>query len=173
MQHPNIRRLHILCLSDGEDSASDNQAITAAQHLLRFNVVLDSVMIAYRNGELKALSVLSGMLLLEGELKMPRKSYWRKLDSIWFASALSCVAGGHAFAPETYSDAVRIFEMETLIDLGARAEPERLFPFTAVKTSTVARSEHRTLSTCPCPSLYCSATTLELSLACFLQSRSG
>ncbi len=145
MQHPNIQRLHILCLSDGEDSASDNQAATAAQHLLRFNVVLDSVMIGYRNGELKALSVLSGWCCTFSiALSLPdqplRVSSSPTPTTTRVHPHLYSVAGGHAFAPETYHDAVKIFETEPLIDLGARVEPEWPFPLAAVKSSIVTRS---------------------------------
>lgn len=58
--HSSVKRLHIICLSDGEDSASENPAAIAAKFLVRYNIVMDSVMLGYKNRELKALCALSG-----------------------------------------------------------------------------------------------------------------
>jgi hypothetical protein len=60
VQYPSIERLHVICLSDGEDSASENAADVAAKFLVRHRVVMDSVMLGFRNRELKALCALSG-----------------------------------------------------------------------------------------------------------------
>ena len=60
LQYTSVKKLHIICLSDGEDSASENPAAIAAKFLVRHGVVMDSVMLGHRSRELKAMCALSG-----------------------------------------------------------------------------------------------------------------
>eukprot|EP00054_Salpingoeca_dolichothecata_P001715 m.20352 g.20352 ORF g.20352 m.20352 type:complete len:871 (+) comp12460_c0_seq1:798-3410(+) len=82
-------RLRILCLTDGEDTASSMSAHTVCGQLQDSNIVVDSVVIGGTNNR-------------------PLK-------------AISTATGGFCFKPSAAADLLKIFELETVLRVGARS----------------------------------------------------
>ncbi|KAJ8271130.1 hypothetical protein GJAV_G00123100 [Gymnothorax javanicus] len=97
---PNCR-LHMLCLTDGEDVGSKSDPVEVAIKLIDANVVVDSVLLGGDQN-----NVLHG---------------------------ISNVTGGCCFKPRTTKDALKLFEMETVLSL-ERRKLKKTFEASSVKT---------------------------------------